>query len=242
MKKLSVLIIALAFVSTTQAQWWGSDKIKGNGKVITENRSTGDYDEVTLQGWMDVELVQGTEGKLVISGESNLLEYIETEVKGGELVIKQKKGVQLKPTSGETILIKVPVEAISGANVVGSGDMIGKMKLKADFFETSVTGSGDLVIEVEARDTNAKVTGSGDLSIKGSTKTLDCRVSGSGDLDARNLVAENVDAKVAGSGDISVHATQSLKASVAGSGDITYKGDPEMRDINKAGSGDVTKG
>ena len=81
MKKSILLVVALLTVSITNAQWWGSKKIKGNGEVTTETRSTGDSDGVKCAGSMDYVLVAGTEGKITIEAESNLMEYIITEIK-----------------------------------------------------------------------------------------------------------------------------------------------------------------
>ena len=49
-------------------------------------------------------LVDGTEGKLSIEGEENLLEYIKTEVKDGKLVIKVKKGGAIYTFMGNFII------------------------------------------------------------------------------------------------------------------------------------------
>ncbi len=91
---LSLSLVVLLTVSCT-AQW--SKKIKGDGNSKSIERSVGDYDEIAVSGWFDVDLVSGNEGELTLEGESNLLEYIVTEVKSGKLVIKVKKGYNLKP-------------------------------------------------------------------------------------------------------------------------------------------------
>ena len=70
--------------------------------------------------------MDGNEGELTLTGESNLLEYIKTEVKDGKLLIKQKKGVNLKPSNwNDGILIVVPVENIDAVTLSGSGDIVG---------------------------------------------------------------------------------------------------------------------
>jgi len=82
------LILAVSFITITpaQCQWWGSSEtVKGNGEMTSEKRSTSDYDEISLVGSMDVELISGTEGNLTVEAESNLQEYITTEVNGGTL-------------------------------------------------------------------------------------------------------------------------------------------------------------
>ena len=100
MKKIITLGIALCTIAVTNAQ-----KIKGNGNVVTIERSTDDYDAIAVSGWFNVILVDGQEGKLSIEGEENLLEYIKTEVKEGKLVIKVKKGQTFNLLPGKRMVV-----------------------------------------------------------------------------------------------------------------------------------------
>lgn len=239
MKNILTLLLALGTIAATQAQ----KKIKGNGKVVTVERSTDDYDGVSVSGWFDVELVNGNEGTITIKGEENLMEYIITEVKEGKLVIKPKKGYYLSPSNWKNggIDITVPVEEISMVAMSGSGDITGKKRLEADEFKTAMSGSGDISLEVVSKTLKVAMSGSGDISLKGRTTDLEVAISGSGDVNAFDLEADNVEATVSGSADIKVTANKMIKARVSGSGDIYYKGNPSKIDSKASGSGDITK-
>ena len=242
MKKVSLLCLSLLIGFTASAQW--GKKIRGNGDMVTEERQLGPYSEMSVSGWFDVELVDGKEGDLTLYGESNLLEYLETEVKGGNLTIKTRSGYRLQPSSWKSggIRITVPVEDIGGLYMSGSGDIQGKTRLKAASMELVMSGSGDMQLSVDADSMDVTLSGSGDIDLQGSCGTLEVRVSGSGDVSAFGLEARDVEAMVSGSADIQVTATGSLRARVSGSGDITYRGNPEKIDSKTSGSGDVTKG
>ena len=240
MKKLIALGIALSMISIVNAQW--GRKVKGNGDVVTLERSVGSYDEVALAGWFDVELVDGDEGEITIKGESNLLQYIKTEVKDGKLIIKKENGVTLRPSSWrDAILITVPVEQINALSLSGSGDVVSKTTLKSNDFDVSIAGSGDIDITIEAQEVDASLSGSGDITISGKTTVLDVQVAGSGDVRAFDLEADDVDVKVSGSADVKVTANRSLNARVSGSGDIMYRGNATKVNSKASGSGDITK-
>ncbi len=201
MRKVVTLSLAVAFTVSCSAQW--GKKIKGNGDTVTIDRNVGDYDQIALAGWFDVDLVDGKEGKLSLKGESNLLEYVVTEVIDGKLTIKVEKGVDLKPSSWEDgIRITIPVESITSLALSGSGDIVGKKTIKTDNFKTSMSGSGDITIEVEAHSIEASMSGSGDITLSGRTSNFDATISGSGDIKAYELDADNVEATVSGSADI----------------------------------------
>lgn len=241
MKKIILLLLVTFYASNLSAQW--GKKIKGNGDYTTIERSIEDYDKVSVSGWFDVVLVSGTEGKLSLEGESNLLEYIKTEVKDGRLNIKPRKGVNLKPSSyNNGIVITVPVQEIDAVSLSGSGDIVGKTVLKTNNFKTSLSGSGDISLEVEAQEMEASMSGSGDINLDGTAENFTAKISGSGDIKAYGLEAENVSATVSGSADIEVTANTSIKARVTGSGDISYRGNPKKIDTKSSGSGDITEG
>lgn len=242
--KTAAFIIGLTLCSITslQAQWWGNGKkINGDGNSVTKNRTTPDYDQVKVKGSLDVSLISGTEGKIIIKGESNLINYIVTEVEGDALKVYVKKGYYLKPSVGKKLIITVPFKDLTQVTLSGSGDVYSSDPIKASDFKTGVSGSGDVKLVVDAENIWGQVSGSGDLALKGSTENFNGNVSGSGDLSAYELNAKNVTATVSGSGDIEVMATTYLKARVSGSGDIFYKGDPQKEDKKVSGSGDITK-
>ena len=241
MKKLATLSLVLIFTVSCTAQW--GKRVKGNGNVVTIERSVGDYEGIGVSGWFDVELVDGNEGELTLKGEENLLEHIVTEVKNGKLSIKVEKGYNLRPSSWkEGIHITVPVESIDKVALSGSGDIVGKTTLKADDFKTAMSGSGDITLDLDVNSLTASMSGSGDITLSGSTENFDATISGSGDIKAYDLEADNVDATVSGSADIKVTAKKMLKARVSGSGDISYRGNPEKVDTKTSGSGDISKG
>ncbi|QLE02860.1 DUF2807 domain-containing protein [Galbibacter sp. BG1] len=242
MKKLILIGLAIASFSTANAQWWGGKKVKGNGNEQTIERNVGNYDEVSVSGSFDVDLVSGTEGKLTVTAEENLLPHIVTEVKNGELIIKTEQGFELKPSFNKEILIVVPFESLNAVSLAGSGDVVTKSTIKTENFKADLAGSGDLNVSVESKTVKSRLAGSGDIELSGKTTDFECSLSGSGDIDAKGLKAVNVEASISGSGDIEVHCDGELKARVSGSGDIDYYGNPTKEDSKVSGSGDVSKG
>lgn len=240
MKNFAIVALLALITSSCSAQW--GNKIKGNGNIKTVERSTTDYDKIAISGFFDVDLVEGNEGDITITGEENLLDYIITEVEKGKLIIKIEKGVNLQPSKWKNaIRITVPVESIDGVSLSGSGDIVAKKTIKTTNFETSMSGSGDITLMIEAQSISASMSGSGDIKLSGSTKDFEVSISGSGDIEAFDLDADYVEATVSGSANIDVTAHKSIKARVSGSGDINYKGNPGKVNTKSSGSGDISK-
>ena len=237
-------ILLLAFILCTISNINAQDKIKlqGNGKVVSETRSTGDYDGVKIAGFFDVDLVSGKEGKITIKGEENLLSAIKVEVEDKSLKIYVEKGTQIRTSSGNKIQVTVPFEKISELSLAGSGDIQSKDVIKNDNLALKLAGSGNLTLPVDTNNLELHVSGSGNIHLKGTATKLTTKLSGSGDIDASSLKSKIVEANVSGSGNSKVTCDESITARVAGSGNIKYIGNPEKRDVKVSGSGTITKG
>ncbi|RZS90651.1 head GIN domain-containing protein [Aquimarina brevivitae] len=236
-----MLLLAVTMSTTIQAQWWGGEKVKGNGDEVTITRTVNTYDRIKVKGALDVELVAGSEGTITLKGESNLLENIVTKVDNDQLKIYVEKGRYLKSTKGKSLKIIVPFSTLNEVTLSGSGEVISKDVIKAKHFEGSLSGSGELNLQIEAESVEGNLSGSGEIVLKGSCTDFNANLSGSGDIEAFELKASNADTVISGSGDIEVYATRFLKAIISGSGDIFYKGNPETTEKLVSGSGDITE-
>lgn len=235
-KSIQLIVLSMLFITAignTQT------RIKGNGKVITEKRSTAGYDEIVLAGSFDVILVSGTEGSITIEGEENILPHIKVEVVGNVLKIYNEKNVQIDIK--KDLVLTVPFEQISSVSLSGSGDVTSKNTITASTFKAKLSGSGDLTLDVKSSDFEVALSGSGDVVLKGHADNFVSKTSGSGDVDAANLISKKANVSISGSGDMKVNCTESLYARVSGSGDIEYKGDPQTKDTKVSGSGDISK-
>jgi len=239
MKNLALVTLSLLLFTSCNAQW--GNKIKGNGNITAIERSVGNYDALDMTGFFDVEFIDGQEGALILTGEENLLAYIITEVKDGKLILKTKKGYNLQTSKRAGIKITVPVEEINAVYLSGSGDITSQTTLKGDSFSTTISGSGDITLDLLVLDLKTSISGSGDIDVSGTAERFDVSISGSGDIDAYNLTAKEVSVQISGSGDVDVTATENFKARISGSGDINYRGNPSKVDTKSSGSGAISK-
>jgi hypothetical protein len=239
MKTKQVFLISiLCFISALSIGHAQRNKnIKGNGNVVERTVSVAEYDAVQVVGSMDVALVRGTEGSVMVWAEENLQDYIVVESKNGQLTIKVENGVSI--STRKNIKVTVPFIDLESVTLTGSGNVVGSDVISGSQFETVLTGSGDIVLALDVQSVDAKVTGSGDMTLSGRTDLLEVKLSGSGDFEGDSLQAEDAQAYVSGSGNAQIHAKNNLKARVNGSGDIRFKGSPTQQDAKVMGSGSI---
>ena len=219
----------------------GGKKIKGNKEITIENREiSADFNKIKKSGFTNLILEEGKQnGKIELEGESNLLEYIETKVKGSTLYIGTKKNISIK--AHQNIVLKLPVENLIALASAGSGDISTTGKLHAKKFSINQAGSSDLNLDLETDLLKINMAGSGDIKLSGKSKNLEVSKTGSGDLFAFNFLVENAKINSTGSGDAEIYVEDKLSISKTGSGDIFYKGNVEDVKTSSTGSGKVVE-
>ncbi|RXK57826.1 DUF2807 domain-containing protein [Lacibacter luteus] len=236
---LRSVFIALTFLFILTSCRWRS--VRGNGEIATTNRSERDFKSVRTGGSFDVYLTQGDNFEIKITGDENLLRYVETKVENGVLRIHTRKGVNIRPTEDMKVHITAP--RFAEVSLAGSGKIVAETNLTSDSkIKFSIAGSGDILMkEVNAPQVAVNIAGSGKAEAAGATRDIDIDVAGSGDVIMKNLKAENAKVEIAGSGNVWLYASLKLDVRVAGGGDIHYYGNPTDIKSKLAGSGNLIK-
>lgn len=238
-KKILAFLFLATITLTTNAQGLSNKRIKGNGKIATEKRTTSNYNKVYSSSSFDVLLVKGKEGNITIKGEENIIPLIETFVENNALKIKFKKNTNVSTT--KKIEITVAVESIQGVILSGSGKITSNFTLKEELINTTISGSGTIELLLNTSEVNVTISGSGKVSLEGDTSELNAKISGSGNVKAYDLKANKAAIKVSGSGNVKVNVVDSLSAKISGSGNIYYYGNPRYLNSKSSGSGNIIK-
>ncbi len=234
------LIIALALIVLVMVSCNFSTSVinrqtvNGNGNLKTESRSVSGFDQVSLSGMGDVYITQGSEEKLSIEAEENLLPYITTEVVGSELRIGFKNNVNVIPHKGirfDLTLKNLKSLAVSGAANVNSD------ALKSDSLNLNVSGAGKVTFKglaLNSLDVNS--SGAGAFSLAGTATQQNVTISGTGNYDARDLKSTTASMTVSGAGNSTLWVTDRLNVHISGLGKVDYYGSPSVtQEISGAG-------
>lgn len=209
--------------------------IRGNGIEGNESRYAPSFDKVKSSGAFDVHITNGEEYEVVVNAETNLLQYIETDVSGNTLDIHIRGIHNVKNRLPMEVYITVPrLRAIkqSGSGVVTTGHF------ESDEFDISVSGSGLIETAVDCNRLDALISGSGKIFVSGVTNYSKFKISGSGQIDAYDLTAKDCETNISGSGNVYTYVERYLKASISGSGSVFYKGSPSV-ESHISGSGKI---
>lgn len=239
MRKTATLILFILAATVISAQ--RGKKIKGDGNVVTIERNTGDYDALRVGGFYEVELVEGDEGKITLSGEENILEYIETEVRGGTLTIKSRDNMQLKTSFGKKVFITIPVQSIDAIRLSGSGRLYSDLNLKADNFKVHTSGSRNVALTVNTNNIKVISSGSSTIELDGTAAQISVTSSGSSNLRAYELKTDTAEITSSGSSNIRISVEEKIDVKSSGSSNIKYRGNPEKVYSKSSGSSKMSK-
>ena len=237
MKHHLFVIIALSAFALLSACDDDNFLIKGSGSNVENTRQPFNFNGISLCISANVEVYRDSVFKVVLIGQQNILNVIETRVSGDELNISLQRGTSIRKHN--PITIKVYMPDIKKVNISGSGNLSFIDEFNAEELNTIVSGSGNITCRgnVNKRFT-ANISGSGNIRHNGTgtCNSADYTISGSGNIYAEWLKVNDVNARISGSGDMWIDAERLLDISISGSGSVHYRGRPTVS-VHISGSG-----
>lgn len=205
---------------------------------VTITKTIGDFNQIAVSGFYDVQLVKENSNTVTITGPEYVTSQMKAEVVNNVLKIYTDKNINIKRNT--TVVVKVPYSTLKVVKLTGSGTISSNETLTDDV-TIELSGSGEIKLAVNCKETEALVTGSGEIILSGTTQTYDCKVTGSGGIQSRKLNADDVRAEVTGSGNINLVSNKTITGKITGSGNVDYSGNPTKNDIKVIGSGNFSK-
>ena len=255
----SIILNLTACINVSADNGFFGKGIKGNGVRKELDRGKMEFTAIDTRGSVDVIISNKADAPIIVTGDENLVEYVETYVKDGVLNIhlnnKEIKSfssrIGLKVTVPNNGLINniktsgssdVTVEGTIVADNMnitckGSSDFIGN--IKAGKCKIYCTGSSDFKGKVEAENCEIDCSGSSDFKGSIETTTLSIRCTGSSDCNI-NGKADVCEMSMTGSSDFNGYdfIVNKLTCSASGSSNIKITCNEEL-DARAGGSSDI---
>ncbi|MCA9974056.1 MAG: DUF2807 domain-containing protein [Anaerolineales bacterium] len=207
---LSLLLVACGDGSVTVPE-----TVNGSGNVVSETREVSDFSRVTLNGVGQLIIEQSGTETLEITADDNLMQYLETAVRGDTLEIGVTEGIIF--TDVAELTFRVTVSSLEEIELNGAGEV-----------ELSQIDTDRLTVQL---------SGAGSVTAAGSAADLSVTIDGAGSFDGADLASETADVTHNGAGSAVVRVSERLDAEVNGIGTIEYIGSPTVNEsINGLGN------
>ena len=206
---------ALFLVAAVSGCATATKSVTGSGTMIDETRQLAEFSRIELRTMGQVTVTLGEPVGAQLRVEDNLMPLVETNVRGGWLVIESPPNTTLSPT--RTIEINVSMPELVEIKLSGAG-LIQADGVAASAMTTTIPGSGNVILSGTAE-----------------RQTVD--VSGAGNYDGSALASRDAVVTLSGTGNVMVDVSETLNATLTGTGNILYSGDPA---VTRSGSGTGT--
>ncbi len=248
---IAIVVLLALFASCED---WDLKGIRGEGPVVSEDLNIIEVEGIILEIPATVYIEKGDEQSIRIDAQQNILDNIVKTTDNGLLKLYFDKDV----SRSEAIKVYMTVSSLKGLDIRGSGEIISStIFISEENLYLNVSGSGNIIANVDAVDVDlsiygsgniqlktnctklySTIEGSGDISLEGRARQAEFYTSGSGDIHAFNFMHEISKVKIIASGDAELNVSELLTVSIEGSGNVYYKGLPSLSVII-AGSGNI---
>lgn len=212
--------------------------LRGHGDEVTRTRAVGTFDEIEMGGEFDVYLTQGEAKDIVLEGQENVLADIRTTTNNNKLKIDFRSH-RVKISDPVRVYITTP--DLKGLTFSGANAVHGLTEWHVNDLNLKTSGSGKINLTLRGADeVESSISGSGEIILGGDARVHNLDVSGSGKLKAFDLSTKTTSVKISGSGQADVRASEHLKATISGSGKVRYKGNP-LIESSVSGSGKIER-
>jgi len=189
--------------------------------------SLGDFDEVKVFDRISVQLIQGNENKIEISG--NKKDDVEIVNKNGELKVRMRLGKLLKGDDiSATIYFKNEINSVEASE---GSYVSSEATFKAIDFLASAKEGAEVKLNLDVKKLKVKAYSGGIVNVKGKATNQDIIINSGGIVKAKDLATSQTSVAVNAGGEADVNASDLVDAKTRAGGNITVYGNPAQ--VNK---------
>ena len=217
----SIILNITACYGINSGEMFFAKNIKGNGIRKELDRGKMEFTAIETRGSIDVIISKNTDAPIKVSGDENLLEYVETYVKDGVLNIHFNNKEFNSFSTRIGLKVTVPNNGrINNIKASGSSDVMTEGTVVADNMSITCKGSSDFNGNIKAGKCEINCSGSSDF--KGSIVAENCEIDCSGSSDFKgSLEAKTCILKFRGSSDCTISGKADVcEMTLAGSSDF----------------------
>jgi hypothetical protein len=208
------------------------DCFKSTGAIVTERRSIESFTETIIYDNVNVIIVQDSLTYLEVNAGENLLPLINTEIRGGKLIIENNNKCNWVRDFSVPVNVYMHVPHLRILDTYGSGKIFSQNTLTVDVIEINNRNTADIQLNIIANEIYSKQHAAfGDNTISGNAGFVFIYNIGNGFCDCSQLAANNATVISNTTGQTYVNACSDLHAEISYSGNVYYKGAPVISSV-----------
>ncbi|WP_171025718.1 GIN domain-containing protein [Hymenobacter jeollabukensis] len=214
-------------------------QVQGSGVLVSREYPVSSFTRLHLSAHGLVELVHGSEEKVVVECDDNLLEHLQVANSGRTLYVTSEN--KLRAPAFTDLRVTVYLRqldqlhcAARGGEVSTRNTLVGAVPLAL-----KVMSSGTTRLSVDVPKLTVNLACQGDVTLAGTAEEVQIQTAAEGNLDCRELRAQHLRLRNASAGNIDLYAEQTISLTHLGAGYIHYRGPARLADVRQYGAGDI---
>lgn len=217
------------------------DCVKSTGEIETQIRSLTNFQTLRIFDNPEVIIVKDSVPFVEVTAGKHLQENIVTEVKNGELFLRNINKCNWVRSYNKPIQIRVHVPRLKDIFHDGDGLLSSENILPADTLFLHLTGAGDADFTLNSNLVWLDLYELAEARLRGSNQDLTAFILSQGSLHAEELSNQNAFLKLSHQGQAFIQVSEMLRAEISGPGNVFYKGNPTQIQTSGLGPGAVKK-
>jgi phage shock protein PspC (stress-responsive transcriptional regulator) len=204
---------------------------ENNDGTESESYDLTDFNEIEVSGLFYLNITQGTEYTVNLTGANNEKEKYKITREGNTLIIdyNEDRKVWRKDLLNMDHEIQIDITMPEMERIEAKG--AGKIKLSnfnADHLDIDLTGAIALDGRLDVRAINIDLTGASQVELEGKGETMDAAIQGASTLKAYEFKVQDASVEVNGASSAKVNVTGTLVMDEGIASNIEYKGHPRV--------------
>lgn len=234
-----VLFLAILLFSCDSESAW--DCIQTPGTGIVYEASLTDFHSITLQGHMDLVIVQDTLTRIQVETRKNLVDNIIFTEKDGMLFIEEKASCDiLNDRSYTTVYVYAPkLNSIRNAST-GKVSNLGVWRqehmglISENHIEPSYYNNGVFDMNLQVNELNILANGNSFFKLNGAAESAKISFySGNARLDARTMEIQEIEVYHRGHNHMLVYPVQAIRGEILNTGDVRAYNLPPIVEVEE---------
>lgn len=168
---MTALLMVVA--GTTEA---APKRIKGSGNIVTKTVEVGEFNGITVSRAIDVKLVEGQEGTVVISADDNLIEWVRATISRDALHLTIDDDI--RTISDIHVTITVPTDGKLGfLKAMSAAEIQSDVRIVKKEVEIKASSSAEVKADIIAEHCTIETSSAGEY--KGEVKSNLCHANAS---------------------------------------------------------------
>ena len=228
---ISILVVAIIARTAFYAGF-----VDGDGNPQQAERNISAFEKVKVTGNYNVYVTQDSIGKLILIADANLHEYIITEVRNNELVIRSSKPIR----SSNELRIELSALNLTHAEASGGAGFFTTTPLILPMLHLTANGGAKMEIEGIFETLHAFQNAGSNMVLSGKAGRLVIESNAGGRVNAADLEAESARVE-ANAGASAVVNAKEVDANANAGGSVHYIGDPVFHGMQTSAGGTIRR-